>query len=73
MQWWFWTLIATGAVALASVVYFLKKRKPSQVMRSARYVLSFQISGHYRNIERVTVIHASTFQGGVIFIAATGH
>ena len=29
MQWWFWTVIATGIMVLASAVYFLKKKKPS--------------------------------------------
>jgi len=28
MQWWFWTILAAGILALAGVVYFLKKRKP---------------------------------------------
>jgi len=29
MQWWFWTIVAAGIVALAGTIYFLKKRKPS--------------------------------------------
>ena len=28
MQWWFWTIVAAGIIALAGAIYFLKKRKP---------------------------------------------
>lgn len=28
MQWWFWTIAASGIVVLAVTVYFLKKREP---------------------------------------------
>ena len=39
MQWWFWTVIATGIVVLAGTVYFLKKRKPPtapQILQNER-------------------------------------
>ncbi len=28
MQWWFWTIVAVGIIALAGAIYFVKKRKP---------------------------------------------
>jgi len=28
MQWWFWTIVVAGIIALAGTGYFLKKRKP---------------------------------------------
>ena len=29
MQWWFWTIVVAGIVALAGTIYFSKKRKPT--------------------------------------------